>query len=69
MCALAFLENGHESIVAVHGTVHMQGFFTTAALVALGNFHTLYKTSEKADIVFLRNTYIKTDLLTVRIWN
>ncbi len=27
MCALAFLENGHESIVAVHGTVHMQGFF------------------------------------------
>ncbi len=24
MCALALLENGHESIVAVHGTVHMQ---------------------------------------------
>ena len=40
-----------------------------AALVALGSFHTLYKTSEKADIVFLRSTYIKTDLLTVRVWN
>ncbi len=35
MCALAFLENGHESIVAVHGTVHMQVFFLQLQLWSL----------------------------------